>query len=322
MPSEIVLVAAPPGGGKTTFIEALVRDGYVRANRDEVGGTLKTDGGAVYDVVRDGYARGERRFVMDNVYATIDSRAPAISLGKALGLPVRCLWLDTTAEQAQFLAALRQVRRYGKLFSVADYKAHRDDPNMFPPAAQFAYWKRVEPATVAEGFVAVEHAPIKIELGAAYVNKAVIFDYDGTLRETKSGRIYPTDPGDIQILPGRREKLAALKAQGYLLLGASNQSGISKKPGDPKYVSDADARRCFEATNRMLGQEIDFLYAPDAAGAPQTYWRKPLTGMAVLHIERHKLDPASCFYVGDLTTDQTFARRAGFRFVWAHEFFV
>ena len=318
--AELVLIAGPLGGGKTTVVQDYVSKGYCRLNRDDLGGGL-TENGQAYSLLRMAYASGERLFVMDNVYATVESRAVAIEVAKKLGLPVRIVWLLTTAEQAQFFAALRQVRRYGKLFSEADYKTHRDDPNMFPPAAQFAYWKKVEKPTTAEGFSAVDFLPVQITLGSAYVNKAILLDYDGTLRDTKSGDKYPKHPDDVVVLPGRAEILKKKLAEGYLLLGASNQSGIAKDPSDPKAVSEANAIAAFEVTNKGLGLDIHYLYAPDAAGVPKTFWRKPSPGMGVFFIETYKLDPAKCIYVGDMTSDATFAARCGFQFVHADVFF-
>jgi len=35
------------------------------------------------------------------------------------------------------------VQKYGKLFRKEDYKAHKGDPNMFPPGAQFAAFPTV-----------------------------------------------------------------------------------------------------------------------------------------------------------------------------------
>lgn len=318
---EIVLVAGPPGGGKSSFVKSLVAEGYNRINRDEVGGSLATNGQS-YSILRMAYAAGERSFVLDNVFATVADRKVVIDEAVKLGLPIRIVWLLTSPEQAQFFAARRQVQRYGKLFNEADYKVHgKTDPNMFPPAAQFAYWKKVQEPYEAEGFTAVDTVNVEISLGSEYKNRAIILDYDGTLRVTKSGDKYPKHPNDVTVLGGRADLLKLKQTEGFLLLGASNQSGIAKTPGDPKYVSEADAIACFEATNKGLGLPIHYLYASEAAGMPKSYWRKPAPGMGVYFIETYKLNPADCIYVGDMKTDETFAQRCGFQFAWAHEFF-
>ena len=315
---EIVIIAGPPGGGKTTTVKKFVDQGYIRINRDEIGGSIH---GIVLAEVRKAFAAGATKIVLDNVYATVEGRASIISLAEQEGAVIHAKWMLTTPEQAQFFAARRQILRYGKLFSGADYKAHKKDPNMFPPAAQFAYWKMVEKATLVEGFASVEDVPVKIELGPEYVNKALILDYDGTLRICKSGAKYPVDDRDIEILPRRKEVLAAKKAEGWLLLGASNQSGCARDPQEEGYLSEATARLCFDETNRLLGQDIDYLFAPDKAGVPYTYWRKPQPGMGVVFIEKYKLDPAKCIMVGDFKSDKTFAARCGFKYEEANEFF-
>ena len=297
-----------------------MKRGYTRINRDELGGSLKEDG-AVYETLRQKAAAGVQNFVLDNLYGTKESRATLVKVAKGLGANLTLVWLQTTKEQAQFFASLRQVRKYGKLFKAADYKEHRSDPGAFPPGAQFAYWNKFEEPTTAEGFDEIVRVPVVIDLGPEYKNKAVIFDYDGTLRDTKSGDKYPRDPNDVVLLPNRREVVQRLAQAGWLILGASNQSGISKEPGHPKYVSEAAAISCFEKTNDLLGVKVDYLYAPDAAGAPQTFFPKPCPGMGVYFIEKYKLNPSACVYVGDLTKDRTFADRCGFQFVLAEDFF-
>jgi HAD superfamily hydrolase (TIGR01662 family) len=319
--SEIVLVAGPPGGGKSTYVKSLVASGYCRINRDDIGGDLGPHS-QCYSILRTAHQFGEKSFVFDNVYATVESREVIIGVAQKMGLPIRIVWLDTTPEQAQFFAARRQVQRYGRILTEADYPIlNKTDDNMFPPAAQFAYWKRVQPPTVEEGFTSVDHVPVKIDLGPGYVNKALIFDYDGTIRTTKSGFLYPRYPDDVVILPGRAEVLQRKVAEGWRLLGASNQSGISKTPGDEYYVSEGNAIAGFDRTNRLLGVDIEYLYAPDTPGAPQTFLRKPMAGMGVIFIEKYKLNPSACVYVGDMKTDETFAKRCGFQFVWSDTFF-
>ena len=322
-PEGIFLVAGPPGGGKTTQTELRFGRGpWQRVNRDTLGGSLK-EGGKVYQEVRRLHAQGARHFVLDNTYATCESRAPAIALAKELGLPISILWLLTNKDQAQFLAALRQVRKYGKLFRKEDYQVHRDDPGMFPPAAQFAYWKRREEPTLDEGFELVEEVAVVINLGKQYVNRALILDLDGTVRDTPDVKEcpWPRHPDEVIVRPGVGEFLRRKQREGFILCGASNQSGVSRKPDDPKYVSEAAVKACIDKTCGDLGVDIDILFAPDRGGVPQTFWRKPAPGMGVVFTEKHKLDPHSCICVGDMKSDETFAQRCGFRFADAHDFF-
>jgi histidinol phosphatase-like enzyme len=63
------------------------------------------------------------------------------------------------------------------------------------------------------------------------------------------------------------------------------------------------------------------LYCPHGAGPPVCWCRKPLPGLAVLAIGRHRLDPRRCLFVGDGPQDRGFARRLGFDHRTAAEFF-
>jgi len=320
--SEIILVIGPPGGGKTTLVDTYVKQGYHRLNRDLIGGKLSTPDAKLYQILRQKYKEGVHNFVLDNTYADKASRAIVIGVARELGLSVHVKWLQTTREQAQLFAARRQVLRYGKLLHAHQYKKYSSDPNMFPPIAQFGYWKRHEEPTLEEGFLSIEKIDIKTSFGSEYVNKAIILDLDGTLRTTKSGDIYPKKRADVQILPNRKNILRKYEGE-YILLGATNQSGISCHQDDKeRYVSEEDVQECIDETVRQLGLDIDCLYAPDKAGVPTSYWRKPMPGMGVVFIEKYKLNPSECIMVGDMATDKTFAERCGFQFQWAHEFFV
>ncbi len=321
MSGEIVAIGGPMASGKSTHTDLLVRNGYARINRDEVGGSLKGDG-LVYKLLRELFAKGKRNFVLDNTYGTVEAREALLAVGQELGLPVRMVWLDATKEQCQFLAALRQVRRYGKLLRKEDYKAHKDDPNMFPPVAQFAWFKRLVMPDKAEGFTDIEMIPVEITLPPEYKNRALILDYDGTLRTSgHATNPSPTCAAEVQIMDRRKDLLQAKQGEGFILCGASNQSGIAKKPGDPKHIPEQGAIEAFDETNRLLGVDIDYVYSTERGGVPQSYWAKPMPGMGVHFIEKYKLDPSQCIMVGDMTKDKTFAQRAGFQFCWADEFF-
>jgi len=332
MTQEIIITIGLPGSGKSTHAQQYVDQGYRRINRDEMGGSTSSLDSPYYEAVRTAYAAGVRSFVLDNTYTTLFRRAAVIALGKELGLPVRALWLQVPLEQAQLFASRRQVQRYGKLLKREDYKIAPmcDDPNMFPPGAQFAMRKGFAEPTLAEGFSSIEKIEVRTVWDPlVYKNKAILIDLDGTVRETpdskakvKKGCPWPRNPSEVLIIPGCGKVLRRYQEDGYLILAVTNQSGVNRKANDPKYVSDEAVVECIEATEKGLGIKFDdYLYATDRGGPPSTFWRKPCPGMAVVLIERHKLDPDLCTMVGDMKTDQTFATRSGFAFQWAHKFF-
>jgi len=319
---SIVVIAGPPASGKSSEVKKYTNEGFIRLNRDELGGSLK-DEGIVYTRLRELARQGKKEFVLDNTYGTFKSRATLLAVAKEVGLQVELRWMDATIEQTQFLAALRQARNFGHVLRIEEYAAHKKDPNCFPPIAQYAFFKRLEMPTETEGFASVDIIPLKINLGPEYKNRALILDYDGTLRITKSGRNSPRDPDDVVLLDRRREVVQAKQKEGWLILGASNQSGISKSASDPDHIPELQVNLCFQRTNDLLGLGalIDYLYAPDRGGVPQSFLPKPMPGMGAYFVEKYKLNPAACVFVGDMTKDKTFAARCGFQFALASEFF-
>jgi len=324
MTPEIVITVGLPGCGKSTHVKTLTDRGYRRINRDQVGGHMRSPTDLIYMALRSCYAAGDRQFVMDNTFTRLEHRQVLIEVARSLGLQVRVLLFPMDLDQAQVFAARRQVQRLGKLLRPEEYKDHADDPNLFPPGVQYAFQKAYTEPTLAEGFASIDLVKVGTVWGAEYANKAIILDLDGTVRTTEgTGVPYPRTPDEVKILPGRRELLLRKQREGYLLLGATNQSGISQPVGVPKYVSEAMVQACIQRTNDLLALDtpLDVLYATERGGPPQSFWRKPLTGMAVLLIELYRLDPATCLVVGDQTTDKSFAEKVGIPFQWAHEFF-
>jgi HAD superfamily hydrolase (TIGR01662 family) len=243
----------------------------------------------------------------------VESRSDFVAAAKEFGIPVRFIHLNTSFEDSQFNACVRMVQSLGKILDPGE---RADSPNLFPVAVLYKYRKEFVAASTAEGFSSVEKVGFKRQNPATWKNKAIIVDYDGTLRETKSGAKFPVDPEDIKILPGRAKKLKEYQNQGYLLLGVSNQSGVAKGQLTRK---QADA--CFERTNKLLGLDIEVSYCPHSVPPITCYCRKPGPGLGVEFILKHKLDPAQCIMVGDMTTDKTFAARCGFKFVDQEVFF-
>ena len=308
---EIVLVMGFPGSGKSTVTKSLIAKGFKNYNRDLIGSTDK-----LLDQLQKDITGGGTDFVLDNTYGTKASRAPIIKIAKDNGFTISCTEMSTTLEEAQFNAVQRQIERLGKYPTPEELKA-ANDVNLFPPVVIYSYKNKYEKPDKAEGFDFITKLQfIRNEFPADYINKAVIFDYDGTLRDTISGAKYPIDPSDVKILPGRIEKLKQLKAEGYILLGLSNQSGIAKG----KLTMDA-AKACFKKTNDLLGFDIDVEFCSHSIPPVVCFCRKPAPGYGVHFIHKYKLDPKQTVMVGDMTSDKTFAARCGFQYVDQSKFF-
>jgi len=311
--SEIIVIVGYPAAGKSSLCKEFEDQGYMRVNRDTLGGTLKD----LAEYAKKLISEGKKKLVLDNTYGTIESRKVVIELGKETNIPVRCVWLDTSIEDSQFNACMRMMQRFGKVLAPDEIKKKKD-PNTFPAAVQFKYRKAFEKPKKEEGFTSIEKRKFERVLDPEYCNSALILDYDGCLRETKSDKKYPTSPDDIRILPGRGEKLKKLLKDdpSLLLLGASNQSGIAKG-----VLSEEDARACFDFTNKELGVDIEYRFCPHKVPPISCFCRKPMPGIGVYFVEKYKLNPEKVTMVGDMKSDETFAKRCGFKFIHSDDFF-
>lgn len=310
MKREIVLVTGINGAGKSTLVKEFTAKGYRRFNRDAEGGTM-ADLHAKAKIWMD---NTDDSIVLDNTYPTIQSRQLILGLAFSRNIRVRCVHLTTSLEEAQMNVCLRMIRTYGRVLSPEEMKGHHD-PGVFPPAVQYKYRKEFQQPTTDEGFDIVEEVPFVRKWEPRHKKKALILDYDGTLRESTGPKPWPEDVSHVKILPNRKERLQEWKDKGYELFGASNQSQVAK--GLSEHVVTA----CFQETNRLLGEVILFKYCPHKVPPICCYCRKPGCGMGAELIEHRDLNPKECIMVGDKTEDKTFAQRCGFQFVHADSFF-
>lgn len=144
---------------------------------------------------------------------------------------------------------------------------------------------------------------------------AVFIDKDGTLVENVP---YNVDPALLRFRPAALPTLAALAQAGYVLLLATNQSGLAHG-----YFTRRDFSRLQAALEQRLQDEagvtlLDVLvcpHAPGEGGAPACLCRKPAPGMLTRAARMHGLDMARSWMVGDTLDDVEAGRRAGCRSV-------
>jgi aryl-alcohol dehydrogenase-like predicted oxidoreductase/histidinol phosphatase-like enzyme/predicted kinase len=306
---DVVLMMGLPGAGKTTLAESLVADGYQRLNRDEAGGTLRE---LIPELDR-ALVNGSTRIVLDNTYLSRKSRAAVIRAATERGARVRCMWLATAIEDAQVNAVERIVSRYGRLPGDGELAAlQKRDVAAFLPTAQFRAQRELEPPDPSEGFSRIDVVPFERRLHPTYTNRAVIVWCDDVLLRSRSGQRVPGSPEDVEIVEGRTEAFRRYRAEGWKLLGLSWQ---------PEIADGTRSRDDVEAVFAVMKDMMEVEYCPHAAGPPRCWCRKPLPGLGVLLIHRHRLDPARSIYVGAGAQDTGFARKLGFRYVDAEDFF-
>lgn len=309
--SKVTMVVGFPASGKSTLTKDLVAKGAVSLNRDTEGGTIADLLPKMEKLLKD-----NKDIVLDNLFATAEVRKPFIELAKKHGADISCQLMGTSIEDAQFNVVQRAIGLIGKFPSPEAIKAAKHT-NIFPPTVLFKYKKEFQKPTTEEGFSKVETVKFVRKENPEFTNKALILDYDGTLRECINGNDkYPVTESQIEIKAGRKKVLDEYKKKGYLLLGLSNQSGIAK--GELTYET---AHRLFEHTNKLLGVDIEIRFCSHQSAPISCYCRKPMPGVGVEYILKHKLKAKDCIMVGDMTTDKTFAQRSGFQYVDQADFF-
>ncbi len=301
--SEVVLFVGYPGAGKSTLAARYADRGYEILNRDLEGGGLSI----IRRLLEEKLASGARKLVLDNTYPERASRFDVLETAWRHGVPVRCLWLRTSLEDAQVNAVERMIRRYGRLLSPEEMASvSRKDPNSFPPDAHFRFRERLEPPRREEGFSRIETLDFERMPRPERRGRGLLFEYDGVIRAAR-----PAHPAEVELLPNRREILRRHASAGFRLLGVSYQP----------HVPEEIARACFLRTNELLGLEIEVEFCPHGGGPPVCWCRKPLPGLGVLLIERHGLDPGKSLFVEASTADRGFASRLGIPTVPADQFF-
>ncbi len=308
---QVLIICGPQASGKTSLIHEYINKGYVRLNRDTEGGKMTKLIPMLEDLLKKG-----KNVVLDNTFASIDDRAPFIKVAKMFKAECSCLFMNTSKDDCLINACTRMIENHGKIIS--DPKdCKKTAPDVFPPGVIFKYFKRLEKPSIQEGFDSVKNIKFERTWPKYLKNKAIIFDYDGTLRFTQGGNgKYPTCHEEQGFFNDRGKVIDKYKKEGYILLGASNQSGIAKG-----HLTNTTAIELFDSTNKHLGHSIDYEYCPHQVPPVSCYCRKPGPGMGVHFIYKYNLDPSKVIMVGDMTSDKTFATRLGFKFVHADDFF-
>jgi histidinol phosphatase-like enzyme len=290
---EVVVVVGMQGSGKSTVAASYAARGYLRLNRDELGGRLI----ALARRLDHELAHGARRVVIDNTYASRASRAPVIDIARRHGAVVRCVVMATSLEDAQTNAVARILARHGRLLmpgagSEINELARAKE---IDPRAQYRFRREYEPPRDDEGFAAIEHVPFVRTEGSAG-KTALIVELDGVVWRKR-----PRTPGAIELCDGAGEALQAW-SRTHVLAGTTWQPGLAS-------CDELGAR-----LREQLGVALHVVHCAHPAGPPVCWCRKPLPGLALALAHTHGLDLRRSLHLGKGPADRGFALRAGMRY--------
>mgnify|MGYP006137579173 CR=1 FL=1 len=138
---------------------------------------------------------------------------------------------------------------------------------------------------------------------------AVFLDRDGTLIVD---RHYLAHPDGVALLPGAGEAVARLNAAGFIVVLATNQSGIGRGYFTAEQYEAVHARLVRELA--LHGARLDAEYhSPDFEGGGPDADRKPGAGMFLRAAREHGVDLARSWWIGDRRRDVEAAGRFGAR---------
>ena len=147
---------------------------------------------------------------------------------------------------------------------------------------------------------------------------ALFFDLDHTLIHPKSGDTFPRDKDDWEFMPGVLDRLWQRLGgrQGSVIVVVTNQGGVAHGHQTKEDIEGRVLAICTQLRNHTRAQvHCCIAYAYD-------YDRKPSPGMAYKAALELELDLAGSTMVGDMATDEEFAKAAGIgTFIWASEYF-
>jgi aryl-alcohol dehydrogenase-like predicted oxidoreductase len=274
---DVVVVMGIPGAGKSRVAEQYVARGYVRLNRDELGGTLRDIAAALDKQLSSGIGR----VVLDNTYLTRASRSYVVEAAVRHGATPRCIWLDTPLAQAQVNLVERLLERFGSLPTPEALRARAKlEPGLLAPTSQMRALRELEPPAADEGFAEVEH---------------VAFDRS------------PSTEG----VPGVFLAVAAAEnALGQTDADAPHLVFDWRPGGQPDALADIVSQLAVRVAGPVEGA-----LCPHPGGPPVCWCRPPLPGLLLAFARAHDVDPTRSTLFGASSAHRTLANAVGARYV-------
>ena len=144
-------------------------------------------------------------------------------------------------------------------------------------------------------------------MNASALRPCVFFDRDGVANRSP-GPGYVNHLDDFHVLPGFADCVRAAAAKGFPSVVVTNQRGISRGLTPPAQLDAMHARLRAELAAEGLDLLDVLVCTADDDAHPD---RKPNPGMLRTAAERHGLDLAKSWMIGDRESDVKTGRNAG-----------
>ena len=158
------------------------------------------------------------------------------------------------------------------------------------------------------------------------LQKAVFIDRDGVLNEMVYDETHglidsPRRPAQVRLVQGASEFIKGIKELGYLGIVVTNQPGIAKGTLSLEELRDVN-QKLFYLLREAISQWDDLAFCPHhptgAIGGRQEFirdcdCRKPKPGLLLGMAEKHNVELASSWMIGDGLNDIQAGNAAGCR---------
>jgi D-sedoheptulose 7-phosphate isomerase len=168
----------------------------------------------------------------------------------------------------------------------------------------------------------VSHPEVKVRqtkwestTGSSATAKAVFLDRDGVLNRAvvKNGKPHPpASAAEVEIVADAQNSLRRLRAKGYKLLVVTNQPDVSR---------GAISKETVDAINQKLAAALDLdeFFVCYHSDGDNCDCRKPKPGLLLNAAQRHQINMAESFMVGDRWRDVEAGQNAGCRTILIDE---
>lgn len=149
------------------------------------------------------------------------------------------------------------------------------------------------------------------------MKKALFLDLDHTLIRPKSGETFPKDADDWEFVPKMLNALwYDIHRDMRPIVIVTNQGGVVAGHHTVEEI-EAKLKKVEEELVKHLRGNFEYKYPVEVfsyAAYAYNYYRKPSPGMAYQAACEIGLDLSKCHMIGDMESDEQFAKHAGMSF--------